>query len=219
MAVKRHAGRTRLSETASLAATQMSHVHVNTCYPFAVWHPVVFLKSGTTPTNVVLRSSMSNGFNVSMVSGACITNMVPQCLKVIYWLIGLWPLGLKYPNIQIHISNSVKSKESPSDGVSMWYTGGMSCRSGVAIGDCGVPTGVPPSDKTTTDSGVQGTTSLCSRVSGGGVRLRVPKICTSDESSGSLTPVSNNSALTVHSGLRMRPCPANGSTDLLHHFL
>ena len=31
---------------------------------WAAWHPVVFLKSGTRPTNVVLRNSMSNVFNV-----------------------------------------------------------------------------------------------------------------------------------------------------------
>ena len=91
----------------------------------------------------------------------------------------------------------------------MWYTGGMSCRLGVAIGDCGVPTAVPLSDKTTTDSGVQDTKALCSHVTGGGARSRAPEICTFGESSDSLTTASNNSALTVHIGLRMCYCPAN----------
>ena len=67
---------------------------------------MVFLGSGTTPTNVVQCNSMSNVFNVSMVSKAYIINIVPQCLMVNYWLAGLWPLGLKYPNnrfiYQIH---------------------------------------------------------------------------------------------------------------------
>ena len=38
-------------------------------------HPVVFIKQGTTPTNVVRK------FVLSTVA------MVPQCLVVIYWLI------------------------------------------------------------------------------------------------------------------------------------
>ena len=52
-------------------------------HPAAAWHPVVFLKSGTTPTNVVLRNSMSNVSKVSMVSVAFKTYKVTQCLKVI----------------------------------------------------------------------------------------------------------------------------------------
>ena len=92
--------------------------------------------------------------------------------------------------------------------MSMWYTSGMSCRSGVAIGDCGVRTNVRLLDKTTTESGVQSTRSLCSRVTSGGVRSRVPKICTSGESSDSWTTVSTLDFAFV---------PALQS-DLLHQF-
>ena len=61
------------------------------------WHPVVFYKSGTTPTSVVLRSSQSKASVLSCVAVLC---NVPQCLVVIHWLSGLWALGLIYPNIQ-----------------------------------------------------------------------------------------------------------------------
>ena len=73
-----------------------------------------FLKLGTTPTNVVLRD---NVFTTFMYLLKIFAYSVPQCLMVIYWLSGLWPYRLEYPNVHPQISKSVKSKETRADGV------------------------------------------------------------------------------------------------------
>ena len=124
---------------------------------------------------------------------------VPQSLVVIYWLSGLWPLGLIYPNIQTQILNSVKSSETHGDGVSSWYTGGIICRCGVCMAhlEC-------PSDSAITDSSVQGTKSLCCHVPGGGMRARAPKSCTSVSPSGFLATDSKSPKFTAHNGFFMR---------------
>ena len=96
--------------------------------------------------------------------------------------------------------------------MSSWYKGGMIHRSGVVNIPCGVPIGVPPSDSAIAISGVQGTQSLCSRVPGGGMGARVPKICTSVLPSGSLATDSKSTEFTVHNGLLIQPCPAKRST-------
>ena len=58
------------------------------------WHPVVFLKSGTTPTNVVLHNSMSNVCNGSMVSMAYMAYITTLCLNALWSFIGSLGSGL-----------------------------------------------------------------------------------------------------------------------------
>ena len=163
-------------------------------------------------SNQVPHPPMWSSFQISSVLHSVSvskTYKAPQCLLVICWLHG-WALATwAYPTVQ-HSNVQIRKIQRHSWGT--WYTGGMICLSGVVVAHSGMPCGDPPSDISTTESGLQGTKSLCSRERGGGVSARVPVISTSDSPSGVVCAKFNKIVFTVHSGLRMRPSPANVST-------